>query len=436
MRLDPYIGIRGKSKAYSYRRRYPSLLAEYYQQQFFYLSLQTRELSVARSRAALVSKLFERNIQLVSQGSVPEEIVVSDPERTKTRTELAHELLEQFVSVSRDLSTIPEKAHEAITFALQETAEDARGDIIQERVPVVSDAIRLLHGEDLNEDLPLSVVVRLYEEIKGEEFNPKQVRAALRDWIKEMGDKPLSAYKRLHAQRFVDSYVARGLSTGTAARRVGALVAAINKVNAMHELDLKNVFAGTELTVVQKQRHQITPEEDRKVIEMGFAKNDVTLLIQMLYATGARIAEIAGLTWKCVHLNAEVPHINIRALPHRSLKTKQSERLVPLTGSAAEAISVLRKLHGRDKYVFPRWNQTEKTNADAASAAVKKRLGFGSHSFRHLLATKMREKEVPELTHRLILGHTSLGSGHSDLYGETKVLSAKKAALESLWERG
>ena len=433
MRSDPYIGIRGKSKAYSYRRRYPSLLAEYYQQQFFYLSLQTRKLSVARSRAARVSKLFERTLQLVSQGSVPEEIVVSDPERTKTRTELAHELLEQFVSVSRDLSTIPEKAYEAITFALQETAEDARGDVMQERVPVVSDAIRLLHGEDLKEDLPLSVVVRLYEELKGDEFDTKQVRAALNDWNKEMGDKPLSAYKRLHAQRFVDSYVARGLSTGTAARRVGALVAAINKVNAMHELDLKNVFKGIELKVVQKQRHQITPEEDRKVVEMGFAKNDVTLLIQMLYATGARIAEIAGLTWKCVHWTAELPHISIRDLPHRSLKTKQSERLIPLTGSAAEAVIVLRKLHGRDKYVFPRWNQTGKTNATAASAAVKKRLGFGSHSFRHLLATKMRMAEVPELTQRMILGHTSEGSGHYDKYGEMLALETKRTALNNVW---
>ena len=47
-------------------------------------------------------------------------------------------------------------------------------------------------------------------------------------------------------------------------------------------------------------------EEDRKVVEMGFAKRRDSPNPNAL-ATGARIAEIAGLTWKCVHLNAEVP---------------------------------------------------------------------------------------------------------------------------------
>ncbi len=44
--MDKYIAIRGKSKSYSYRRRHSKEQATYYQQAFFNISLQTRELSV------------------------------------------------------------------------------------------------------------------------------------------------------------------------------------------------------------------------------------------------------------------------------------------------------------------------------------------------------------------------------------------------------
>ena len=59
--MDKYIALRGKSKSYSYRRRHSKEQATYYQQSFFNMSLQTRELSVARARAHHISKLYERN---------------------------------------------------------------------------------------------------------------------------------------------------------------------------------------------------------------------------------------------------------------------------------------------------------------------------------------------------------------------------------------
>ncbi|MDA0894655.1 MAG: hypothetical protein O3A68_07020, partial [Proteobacteria bacterium] len=247
--MDKYIALRGKSKAYSYRRRHSKEQATYYQQSFFNMSLQTRELSVARARAHHISKLYERNQKLLAQGEPPEPISINSPERTKTRTELAYELLSQFVSITRDMSTIPDDAVSAINFALQEYAEDQQGDVISERVPVVTDAISLLEGREIKEDLTMTQIVSLFLEIKGSMFDDKMTKLALNEWVTEMGDRPLSQYKRIHAQEFVNSFAARGKSSGTAKRRLGALKAAMRKVAVMHELDIKPLFDGVELEV-------------------------------------------------------------------------------------------------------------------------------------------------------------------------------------------
>lgn len=121
--MDKYVAIRGKSKSYSYRRRHSKEQAEFYQQSFFNLSLQTRELSIARARAHRVSKLYEGNQKLITQGDPPEPITVESQERTKTRTELANELFSQFVSLTRDTSTIPEEAATAINFAQSRSSQ-------------------------------------------------------------------------------------------------------------------------------------------------------------------------------------------------------------------------------------------------------------------------------------------------------------------------
>ena len=276
--MDKYIALRGKSKSYSYRRRHSKEQATYYQQSFFNMSLQTRELSVARARAHHISKLYERNQKLLAQGEPPEPITIHIPERTKTRTELANELLSQFVSITRDTSTIPDDAVSAINFALQEYAEDQQGDVISERVPVVTDAISLLEGREIKEDLTMSQIVSLFLEIKGPMFDDKMTKLALNEWVTEMGDRPLSQYKRIHAQEFVNSFAARGKSSGTAKRRLGALKAAMRKVAVMHELDIKPLFDGVELEVVTQQRYQLTKDDEDKTLSYIGDRNEISIL--------------------------------------------------------------------------------------------------------------------------------------------------------------
>ena len=427
--MDKYIALRGKSKSYSYRRRHSKEQAEFFQQSFFNLSLQTRELSIARARAHRVSKLYERNQKLITQGDPPEPITVESRERTKTRTELANELLSQFVSLTRDTTTIPEEAATAINFALQDYAEDGEGGYISDRVPVVTDAITLLNGGDIKEDLSMSQIVHLFLEIKGVTFDDKMAKLALKEWVTEMGDRPLSQYKRIHAQEFVNSFAARGKSSGTAKRRIGALKAAMRKVAVMHELDIKPLFDGIELEVISEQRYQLTPEDEVKTLSYVGDRNEISILCLVLYRTGCRIGEAVGLQWRDVYLDKEIPYIEILPRENRSIKTKHSARLIPLVGEALEAMELLKSLRLSQKYCFPRYTKNDKTNADQAAAAIKKRMSFGSHSYRHLLITRMHEHQIPEGTQRAILGHTSAGGGAFDGYGIRDMLSAKQRAL-------
>jgi len=64
------------------------------------------------------------------------------------------------------------------------------------------------------------------------------------------------------------------------------------------------------------------------------ASDEKRWLIAMVSDSGARLGEVAGLLREDIILTAQVPHIVIKPHPWRSLKTKGSERRVPLVGAA------------------------------------------------------------------------------------------------------
>ena len=60
--------------------------------------------------------------------------------------------------------------------------------------------------------------------------------------------------------------------------------------------------------------------------------------IALLSDTGLRLSEALGLTTDEIHLNATIPYIEIKRQLWRRLKTKSSERKVPLVGEALWAL--------------------------------------------------------------------------------------------------
>lgn len=93
--------------------------------------------------------------------------------------------------------------------------------------------------------------------------------------------------------------------------------------------------------------------------------------------------------------------VNITPHPWRRLKTKGSERVIPLVGASEWAARRILEKRRKGEFAFPRYNQTGSTNANSASAALNKWLkpmvpeGASMHSFRHSMRDRLRAVECP-----------------------------------------
>jgi len=111
-----------------------------------------------------------------------------------------------------------------------------------------------------------------------------------------------------------------------------------------------------------------------------------------------RLGEACGLKVTDITTNTEIPCVHIRPNESRRLKTKSSERTIPLTGEALWAAKQAVK-SSKTAYLFPRYTKQGKANANSASAALNKWLkdhapaGCVIHSFRHSMRDRLRAVE-------------------------------------------
>ena len=147
--------------------------------------------------------------------------------------------------------------------------------------------------------------------------------------------------------------------------------------------------------------------------------------------TGMRLSEAAGLHINDIILDDDIPYINLTPHPWRSLKTKGSQRQIPLVGASLWAAQRIKNdLH--HTFAFPRYNTTSSTNANSASAAINKWLkprvpeGCVIHSFRHSLRDRLRAVQCPSDMIDQIGGWSTAGLGQAYGLGYS---------LEKKWER-
>ena len=144
-----------------------------------------------------------------------------------------------------------------------------------------------------------------------------------------------------------------------------------------------------------------------------------------------RLGEAVGLALTDLKLSDDIPHINITPHPWRRLKTKGSQRCVPLAGKALWAVSRAIEGASGSSFLFPRYNRASSSNANSASAAINKWLkprvpeGCVIHSFRHSMRDRLRAVECPSDMIDQIGGWATAGVGRG--YGEGY-------ALEMKWE--
>ena len=148
-----------------------------------------------------------------------------------------------------------------------------------------------------------------------------------------------------------------------------------------------------------------------------------------------RLSEAAGLHINDIILDDDIPYINLTPHPWRSLKTKGSQRQIPLVGSSLWAARRV-KNDPHHTFAFPRYNTASTTNANSASAAINKWLkprvpeGCVIHSFRHSLRDRLRAVQCPSDMIDQIGGWSTAGVGQA--YGEGYALDVKRDWMRSV----
>ena len=292
-------------------------------------------------------------------------------------------------------------------------------------------AIQLVKTDDkIAEDTTplLSDALELYLRLKAVGKDKVFVRTANRNVgyvIKVLGDKPIRQYSSSEAAIFRDWLIKQSMSMRTVKRVFASVRAVVNLTISEHGLDCINGFAKTYFPTGEdiNDRLAIPNENIKKVqalcVEMD---DDMRWLIALISDTGMRLGEAAGLHMGDIKLDEPIPYIDLKPHPWRSLKTRDSQRRIPLVGAALWACRRLREVNESNSLAFPRYCNKQSCNANSASGGLNKWLqthvpaGCVIHSFRHSLRDRLRAVECPSDIVDAIGGWKTAGVGHG--YGD------------------
>ena len=293
---------------------------------------------------------------------------------------------------------------------------------------LLADAVQEPAAEASVDTHSLKAAVAVYLRLKGN-HRPTTFEAAVRRscgyLIDCCGMKNLDEYVRSDATKFRDYLFAKGLNGASVTRVFGTVRAVINLALSEFGLSIVNPFSNVYFDQSQgvKKRIPVKPEDIEKVQQECYkADDEKRWLIALIADTGIRLSEGAGLLRSDFVENDGVLCVNIRPHPWRSLKTANSERLVPLVGSSKWAAERILAQSTGSRFAFPNYNDGKRTNANSASAALNKWLkskigrDYTIHSFRHSMRDRLREVECPSEIIDQIGGWLTHGIGAS--YGK------------------
>ena len=276
----------------------------------------------------------------------------------------------------------------------------------------------------------LSEALETYLRLKSKGRDHVFVRGATRNIkrvIKYLGDKPIDMYISSEAATVRDKELKRGISVASIKRNFSTVRSVINLCIGENGINCVNPFSRTFMPETEKGKRQPIPLETIKSIrEECLRENDeMRWIILMLAETGMRLGEVVGLLKKDVLLEESMPYIDLRPHPWRSLKNLGSARQIPLIGNLPILIETMLQYRSDSAYLFPRYNKTDVSNANSASAALNKWLKpmlpekCVVHSFRHSFRDRLRSVECPSDIIDAIGGWKTfgVGQGYGSGYG-------------------
>jgi integrase len=290
--------------------------------------------------------------------------------------------------------------------------------------------------------MTLSEALELYLRLKGVNKGKVFRRGAERNIQSVVGvlsDRPLDEYSSSDAAAYRDYLLKRGLTTNSVKRNFATIRSVINLAIQENGLDCRNAFSKVYLPDLDdaKKRKPIPVENIKEIQQECMSIDDeARWLVALISDTGMRLSEAAGLHVDDIKLDCEIPHIDLKPHAWRGLKTRGSQRQIPLVGASLRAARRVKESSNISSFAFPRYTSAKGTNANSASAAINKWLkprvpeGCVIHSFRHSLRDRLRAVQCPSDMIDQIGGWSTAGVGQS--YGEGYGLDSLKDWLKRL----
>ena len=276
--------------------------------------------------------------------------------------------------------------------------------------------------------MTLTEALELYLRLKG--FNKGKVfrrgaERSIQSVVDVLSERPLDEYSSSDAAAYRDYLLKRGLTTNSVKRNFATIRSVINLAIQEHGLECRNAFSKVYLPDLDdaKKRKPIPIENIKEIQKECMSIDDeARWLVALISDTGMRLSEAAGLHVDDIKLDCEIPHIDLKPHSWRGLKTRGSQRQIPLVGASLWAAKRVKATNTNSPYAFPRYTSAKGTNANSASAAINKWLkprvpeGCVIHSFRHSLRDRLRAVQCPSDMIDQIGGWSTAGVGQS--YGE------------------
>ena len=227
------------------------------------------------------------------------------------------------------------------------------------------------------------------------------------DYLAGMGVETPGGIGVSHVRGFLRDVVGFGYARSSAARKLSAVKSWLRFLQERGEIE-KNPAAGVRgPRLPSRLPRAISREEMKSLLEIGPHGNEAPrdlAIMELMYGSGLRIAETAGLRWD---------QVDLRERWIRVMGKGDKERLVPMGRFSVKALEEWKMISPVSDHVFPGSEGDPITvrtlhrvvRRAAARAGIS---GVTPHVLRHSFATHMLEGGANLRVLQELLGHESL----------------------------
>ncbi len=418
------VSLRGS--VYYYIRRVPTHLTALDTRTIVRISLHTDDLAQAQ-KAAIVA---ERELQTLWMS-----LGAQDDAEAWTRYHAAMERARLEGFVYRTAAEVSEQHLGEILRRMESLAE---------REPDRPAAFAVAGGES-RPGISLTAALKLFKGYVASELVGKrddQIRRwtgardlAVSELIACIGeDKFIALLTRDDARKFRDMWLARirdeGYGRNAMNKQISHLSRILHVVSEELKLELEPIFTGLSVKERKKTRPPFTRAfVEEEILAQGALSGlnlDARVALLVCAETGMGAEEVTSLREETIHLDAEIPYVEVVAREGAEQKTEYRPRQIPLVGVALAAMKL--RPAGIERYYDKNASLSAVINKFMRDNDLLPSAKHTLYSFRHSFQDRLTVVEAPDRIQAELMGHKYV----REKYGAGPDLAQKRRWLAKI----